>query len=232
MKLAIIDAFPPLRTSAAIQLQHLVHEFQRQGHEPWVFVPSANVVGGWSIEENLGICVVRIQTLNPKAGLKLLRLINEALMPFVMLYRLNTSPLRKQRFDGIVWYSPSIFFGPLVYFLKRSSNCRTYLILRDIFPDWAWDVGLLRSIVAFKCLQLISHFQYRVADVIGIQTEGNRRYIPSGVVRSDTSVEVLQNWLTPEVGAEYAIDISKSTLAGRKIFFMQATWVLRRLRGS
>ena len=72
MKLAIIaDAFPPLRTSAAIQLQHLVHEFQRQGHEPWVFVPSEMLwAGGQS--RNLGICVVRIQTLNPKAGLKLL----------------------------------------------------------------------------------------------------------------------------------------------------------------
>lgn len=219
MKIAIIaDSFPPLRTSAAVQLHHLAIELERQGHEPWVFVPAAKVLGGLSVEKTLGIHVVRMRTPNPKTHVKILRLLNEALMPFFMLYRFYTKPLRKQYFDGIVWYSPSIFFGPLIYFVKRKSKCRSYLILRDIFPDWAWDVGLLQSKFAFKCLQLISHFQYRVADVIGIQTDGNRTYIPSRVSGGGASVEVLQNWLSLEVGKKCALNISRSPLAGRKIF--------------
>ena len=66
-------------------------------------------------------------------------------MPFIIYINLSKKKLVRQRYDGIVWYSPSIFFGPLIYLLKRHNSCKTYLILRDIFPKWALDMGIIRK---------------------------------------------------------------------------------------
>jgi len=57
-------------------------------------------------------------------------------------FGLRLGPLRRLRWDGIIWYSPTIFLGPAVAWLKRASRCRAYLILRDLFPDWAVDAGV------------------------------------------------------------------------------------------
>ncbi len=55
------------------------------------------------------------------------------------------SPLHSTKWDLIVWYSPPIFFGPLIWVLRRASGARTYLILRDIFPEWAADLGIIKK---------------------------------------------------------------------------------------
>ena len=47
--------------------------------------------------------------------------------------------------SGIVYYSPSIFFGNAVKYLKNKFNCFSYLILRDLFPQWSVDVGLIKK---------------------------------------------------------------------------------------
>lgn len=35
------------------------------------------------------------------------------------------------------------FFGPIVSALKQASRCKSYPIIRDIFPGWAVDMGLM-----------------------------------------------------------------------------------------
>ena len=96
-----------------------------------------------------------------------------------------------------VWYSPTIFLGPLVKTIKRKHGCRAYLIVRDLFPDWAVDAGVMRKGgLAYRFFKWIEQFQYRQADVIGVQTPSNAvlvaRDAPAG-----TRIEVLHNWLSP-----------------------------------
>jgi glycosyltransferase involved in cell wall biosynthesis len=136
-------------------------------------------------------------------------------MPFFMLHNLHKSPLAKQRWGGIAWYSPSIFFGPLANTLKKISDCKAYLIVRDIFPEWAADMGLMSRGLAYQFFKMIANYQYSVADVIGIQTQGNGIYFRD---RKDCHIEVLQNWLTnsPDIGC--SISVSSTALAGRIIF--------------
>ncbi|MDE9500322.1 glycosyltransferase WbuB, partial [Xenorhabdus bovienii] len=58
--------------------------------------------------------------------------------------------LKSKRIDGIVYYSPSIFFGKFVNKIKKEWHCPSYLILRDSFPQWIIDEGLIKekSIIA------------------------------------------------------------------------------------
>lgn len=81
----------------------------------------------------------------------------------------------------MVWFGTrqSIFHGPLVSALKSRSNCKGYLIIRDIFPEWAVDMGLMGRGPPYRFFDAVAQYQYSVADVIGVQTPGN-----SGTLRS------------------------------------------------
>jgi glycosyltransferase involved in cell wall biosynthesis len=122
------------------------------------------------------------------------------------------------RWDGVVWYSPSIFHGPLVSALKRSSRCRAYLIIRDIFPEWAVDVGLMGRGMVYRFFDAVARHQYSVADVIGVQTPGNRPYFDAWVRRTGRRLEVLPNWLGDASEVRCSIRVSETRLSGRKIF--------------
>jgi glycosyltransferase involved in cell wall biosynthesis len=135
-----------------------------------------------------------------------------------MLRALRKSPHRDTKWDLIAWYSPTIFFGPLIWALKRASKCRTYLILRDIFPEWAQDIGLMGKGPVFQFFKTIANFQYAIADTIGVQTPSNLKYLTQWSETPARRLEVLQNWQTPLPNVGSSISISATPLMGRKIF--------------
>src|SRR6266446_4830708 len=137
------DTFPPQRTSGAVQIRDLASEFAAQGHEPTVIVPSSGLDVPWKIEWVSGVQVIRCRTPDNKDIEYVRRTINELRLPYVLLRALRQSKLSTARWQGVVWYAPSIFLGPIVRTLRRESGCRSYLILRDIFPEWAVDMGLM-----------------------------------------------------------------------------------------
>lgn len=57
---------------------------------------------------------------------------------------------------------------------KRASACRSYLIIRDIFPEWAADMGLMGRGFPYRVFKAIANYRYSVADVIGVQAPNNR----------------------------------------------------------
>lgn len=219
MKLALIaDTFPPLRTSGAVQLRDLAREFARQGHELTVLLPDADLDRPWTLENFDGAQVLRLRSPRTKDISYIRRTIGEWLMPRAMWRNLRRSPLAGQCWDGIVWYSPSIFHGPLVRALKRQSGCKGYLIIRDIFPEWAVDLGVLRPGPVYRFLKWIARQQYDVADIIGVQAPGNLGYFEQWrEARTGRSLEVLQNWLDAPASARCPIRIEETPLAGRKI---------------
>jgi hypothetical protein len=216
MHIALIaDTFPPLRSSGAVQLRDLSHEFVRQGHALTVMLPSSGLSTPWLIEDFNGVKILRLRAPKTKDINYVHRTINEFLMPFAMLRNLRKSPLAKQQWDGVVWYAPSIFFGPLVNALKKIGACKAYLIIRDIFPEWAVDIGLMRRGLSYRFFKMIANYQYSVADVIGIQTQGNKLYFR---YRKDSRIEVLQNWLKDVPSMGCSISVGATALAGRVIF--------------
>jgi glycosyltransferase involved in cell wall biosynthesis len=219
MRIALIaDTFPPLRTSGAVQIRDLSREFVRQGHSLTVLLPTADMSTPWALENFDGVCVLRLRAPKTKDINYFRRTINELLMPITMIRNLQKSPLAKMRWDGVVWYSPSIFLGPVSNALKKDSGCKGYLIIRDIFPEWAADMGLMGRGLTFKFFKAIANYQYSVADVIGVQTPGNEVYFDSWIQRAGRRLEVLQNWLAVAPISECSIEIAKTPLAGRKIF--------------
>lgn len=214
----IADTFPPFRSSGAVQLRDLSREFARQGHSLCVLLPSAGQTELWKLEDHEDTQVLRLKAPLTKDIGYLRRTLAELYMPFAMLRNLRKSPLAKEGWDGVVWYSPSIFHGPLVNALKKSSKCKSYLIIRDIFPEWAVDMGLMGRGLPYRFFDKVARYQYSVADAIGVQTPGNKRYFEPWLTRPGRQLEVLQNWLDKPAQVRCSIRIDETALAGRKVF--------------
>tara|TARA_R110002167_G_scaffold3623_4_gene17669 strand:+ start:33299 stop:34489 length:1191 start_codon:yes stop_codon:yes gene_type:complete len=219
MRIALIaDTFPPLRSSGAVQLRDLSAEFARQGHGVTVLVASPQQEEPWFVENNHGVQILRLRTPRTKDVSYTRRTIAELLMPFFMRRNLCRSPLANVSWDAVVWYSPSIFLGPLVSNLKSNHRCPTYLVIRDIFPEWAADMGLMSRGLPYRFFRAVASYQYSVADVIGVQTPGNRVYFEPWLAKAKGRLEVLQNWLSDAQTTDCSIRIADTSLAGRKIF--------------
>jgi glycosyltransferase involved in cell wall biosynthesis len=219
MRIALIaDVFPPLRSSGAIQLRDLSHELVRQGHKLTVMIPAADLSQPWMLEDMDGVEVLRLKSPRTKDMGYVRRTLRELSMPFAMLRSLRKSPLADVCWDGVVWYSPTIFLGPMASALKKASGCRSYLIIRDIFPEWAVDMGLLGRGLPYRFFKAIERYQYSVADVIGVQTPANVPYFDAWAEQPGRRVEVLQNWLAEAPDAGCSISVAGGALAGRTIF--------------
>lgn len=219
MRIALIaDAYPPRRTSGAVQVKDLAQELVSQGHEVTVLVPSLTRGVPWEIATVDGVQVLRVAALTTKDVGYVRRTIAEAVLPFKMLRGLRNSPLSNVQWQAAIWYSPSIFLGILVGALKRSTRCRSYLILRDIFPEWAVDMGLLRKGLAYRFFKGIEWIQYAVADVIGVQSASNLGYLAQWAKRPGRRLEVLHNWLAAAPNIGCSISVETTPLAGRTIF--------------
>ena len=216
MKLALItDIFYPQRSSGAVQLLDLAIEFVKHGYQVTVMVPDANLTESAKIEVHEGVRIIRLKS-PPTTNMRYItRTKNECLMPFTMLKNLRKSQLANEVWDGVIWYSPSIFLGPMAKALKKKSGCKSYLIIRDIFPEWALDLGLIKKGPIYYFFKKIAEYQYSVADVIGVQTKGNLTYFNK---QDKQGLEVLPNWLAKADINHCSIKIDKSKLAGRKIF--------------
>lgn len=216
--LLVADAYPPSRISGALQMCDLANALAQQGHRPSVLVPT-NEAGAWvQLEESGGVQVLRVRALRTKDVPLAWRAIAELLLPFVLLRGLRSSTLRHERWEGVIWYSPTIFLGALVRKVKRRNRCRAYLILRDLFPDWAVDAGVMRKGIAYRFFKWMERFQYRQADVIGVQTPSNEPLVARDAPPT-ARIEVLHNWLAPPKLANSVEEFAGSrTLTGRTLF--------------
>lgn len=212
------DVFPPLRSSGAVLLRDLSLELVRQGHALTVLVPAPELDQPWLLESMGGVEVLRLKAPRAKDVGLVRRALAELWMPVAMWRNLRRSPLRSRGWDGVVWYSPTIFLGPLAWALKRRSRCRSYLVLRDIFPEWAVDMGLMGRGLPYRFFKLVERLQYAVADVIGVQAQSALAYFETWARGPGRRVEVLQNWLADAPVQHCNISVSGGPLAGRKIF--------------
>ncbi len=220
MKLALVaDTFPPFRTSGAVQLRDLTREIARQGHELTVLLPDSSLDSAWSLTPYHGAQILRLKAPKIKDIGYARRVLGELIMPYAMRKNLRKSPLAGEQWEGVIWYSPSIFHGPLVKSLKRQGGGKGYLIIRDIFPEWAVDLGLMRRGPAYHFFAKIARAQYAVADIIGVQTPGNLPYFAKWQANTPARVlEVLPNWLDDATDTPCSIRVNETALAGKTVF--------------
>ena len=111
------------------------------------------------------------------------------------------------KFDLILYSTPPVTLQKAVEFVKRRDNAKTYLLLKDIFPQNAVDLEMLKTSgikkFIYKYFRNKEERLYRISDYIGCMSAANVKFVlqhnPS--IPAET-VEVCPNSLEPQ-----AIDI-------------------------
>lgn len=193
----ITDSFLPKLNSASIQVNDLSLELSKK-YEVTVITPCNELKQSWSLlknKENLYVLKLKIYRINSRSLLA--RMINEFFMPFFMIFNLRKSQHALTKWDFLIWYSPSVFLSFFVKKIKQNSKCKCYLILRDLFPQWTVDLGLLRKkSFSYWFLNRFTILQNNIADIIGIQSIGNFPFMLEYGKLVSSKVEVLNNWLS------------------------------------
>ena len=210
--------YPPMKTSCAVQMRDLAIELLSQGHKPIVVTTSEDIYKSIINEKIDGINILRIKINKTNNARYFKRGINEIMLPLKVIIGIKKSKIPINDLNAIIWYSPTIFFGPVVSYLKRVSKCPSYLILRDIFPEWALDLGILKKNLIYYFLKIVANYQYSVANVIGVQTSSNLKYLEGWSKKSKRKLEVLNNWLSPTNEKKTNISLYNTNLFGRKLF--------------
>ena len=87
----------------------------------------------------------------------------------------------KIKFDLVLYTTPPITLVSAVEYVKKRDNAMTYLLLKDIFPQNAVDIGMM-STTGLKGL-LYKHFRkqekklYAISDRIGCMSQANVDYV-------------------------------------------------------
>jgi len=191
--LITVDCYLPSSKSGAMLIHDLGVEFRRQGHEVTILTPSDTIPVTFYVSTEDGLRIVRVKSGRIKGTAKVIRAIREVrLSPSI--WRCARHFLLTNPADLILFYSPTIFFGELVRLLKRRWGCPAYLILRDIFPQWAVDTGILRKGFIWKYFRKKEVEQYETANRIGVQSPANVEYFVSQFPTRRFPLEVLYNW--------------------------------------
>lgn len=192
--LLIVDDYLPHSIKVAAKMMHeLALEFKNRGHEVAVLSPKSSQKEQLLIQEIDGIKVLLFRSGEIKNIGKRKRAINETLLSSFAL-KATRKYFLKNHFDGIVYYSPSIFFGKLVKKLQKLWGCNSYLILRDIFPQWTIDNRLMKknSIIHYY-FKYFEKTNYKYASKIGVMSPSSLEFFKNRETDS-SKFEVLYNW--------------------------------------
>ncbi len=177
---------------AAKMMHELACEFIKQGYEVSVITPD-NTISSLSVEKLDGVNIYRFHSGEIKNVGKVKRAINETLLSW-NAWKNSKDVLKNNPHDLIIYYSPTIFFGPFIYMLKKQWNVKSYLVLRDFFPQWTIDNKILKkhSLITYY-FKIFERINYAVADTIGVMSEKNLEWF-SNYYKTEKPLEVLYNW--------------------------------------
>lgn len=85
------------------------------------------------------------------------------------------------KFDLILYSTPPITLQRAVAYVKKRDQAHTYLLLKDIFPQNALDLGMLREQgvkgMLYRYFRQKEKRLYALSDRIGCMSEANREYV-------------------------------------------------------
>lgn len=85
------------------------------------------------------------------------------------------------KFDLIICSTPPITFCNAIEFVKKRDGAKTYLLLKDIFPQNAVDIGMMSKNgikgLIYKVFREKEKKLYRISDYIGCMSQANVDYV-------------------------------------------------------
>lgn len=121
------------------------------------------------------------------------------------------------KFDMVIYSTPPITFCNAIEFVKKRDETKTYLLLKDIFPQNSVDLGMLSKSgikgLIYKYFRHKEKSMYALSDKIGCMSQANADYVlkHNPEIPQD-KVEICPNSVEPidmRVSEEEKIEIRK-----------------------
>ncbi len=185
----------------------LLREFVKNSHYVTVATPVQRKFGEeTNLKEYDGYRVLRIKTGNTQKT----NVIEKGIST-IMLEGQFLSAIKKYcsdtKFDLIIYSTPPITFSKVIRYFKKRDNAKTYLLLKDIFPQNAADLKMFsKKSVFYKYFRRKEVQLYKTSDYIGCMSQANVDYVikynpyinPDIVHVSPNSVEISEQATSEE----------------------------------
>lgn len=194
----IIHYFPPELNGGATRASELAKLWSMAGHQVTVLTGFPNHPNGvipegyrgkWFMEETVDGYQVRRNVIyaTPNKG-SFKRILNHISLTVSSVL----GSLFKERPDVIIASSPPLFLGISGYVLSRLKRVPYVFEVRDIWPQQAVDLGMLRNRYIIRTMEALEFFLYRsAAKVIGVAESTRRTLVRRGL--SPDKVEIVFN---------------------------------------
>jgi len=103
-------------------------------------------------------------------------------------------------FDLVLYSTPPITFSKVIDFIKKRDGAYSYLLLKDIFPQNAVDMGMMKKGgLLHKTFVNKEKRLYKISDTIGCMSEANKKFVlEHNPDISRNKVEVNPNTIKPK----------------------------------
>lgn len=118
--------------------------------------------------------------------------ISQTLLPFKYMKAIERH-FKGIKFDLILYSTPPISLAGIVEKIKKKTGAKTYLLLKDIFPQNAVDIGLISPFTAEVLFRRKEKKLYKISDYIGCMSPANVEYLLKRNELDSLKVEVCPN---------------------------------------
>ena len=182
----------------------LLRCFRDHGHEIYTITPYEKKTGKKTeLVHEKGAHVLHIETGNVTGASNLIKKgIAQISIEHIYIKAIKNF-FDNVKFDLVMYSTPPITFCNIVEYVKKSSGAKSYLLLKDIFPQNAVDLGMMskNGIKGFiyKYFRKKEKKLYFLSDHIGCMSKANVKYVidnnpeidPQKVEICSNSIEVL-----------------------------------------
>lgn len=180
----------------------LLREFVRRGNTVYAVSPIERRKGQKThIVNEEGTTILKLQIGNTQKTNIIEKGISTVLIEPQFIHAIKKY-FSKVKFDLVLYSTPPITFCKAVKYVKRRDRAKSYLMLKDIFPQNAVDIGMLK-ITGIKGI-LYRYFRgkekklYAISDKIGCMSPANVKYIlEHNPELNSQKVEVCPNCIEP-----------------------------------
>ena len=118
--------------------------------------------------------------------------ISQTLLPFKYMKAIERY-FKGVKFDLILYSTPPISLAGIVEKIKKKTGAKTYLLLKDIFPQNAVDIGIISPVTAKILFRHKEKKLYKISDYIGCMSPANVEYLLEHNEVDSAKVEVCPN---------------------------------------
>lgn len=158
--------------------QDLMREFSQHGHYLYIVSPVERCENQETKVKKEGNTVfLNVKTLNIQKTNFIEKGISTLTIDKLFL-RAIKKHLSEVKFDLVIYATPPITFTNLIKYIKKRDQAKTYLLLKDIFPQNAVDMQLMpKKGLLYNYFRNKEKELYLISDKIGCMSDANLKFV-------------------------------------------------------